>query len=152
MTKHDHADERREMMCLAALTYRGFSDATRELPHTAALHRAVAEPLDDIAVTHGRWDLVFGPVAYRAPFSVLDDAMMYVVRHRNDPRRYVVAIRGTNPVSAFDWLLGDFWVTVQLPWPYGRAPGDARISFSTALGLALLQAMRSERPTGAAAD
>lgn len=145
-------EERREMMGLAAITYRGFSDATQALPHWLQLHGAVERSLEDLAPTRGRWELVWGPEVYRAPLSVLDDAMMYVVRSRADRRRYVVAIRGTNPVSAFDWLFGDLWVTVQLPWPYGNAPREAKISLSTALGLGLLQSMRSRRPPAAAAD
>jgi hypothetical protein len=67
---------------------------------------------------------------------------MYVVRERRPPHRYVVAIRGTNPVSASDWLLGDLWVTSTVPWPYAP-PDGAALSASTAVGLATLQAMRA---------
>jgi hypothetical protein len=66
---------------------------------------------------------------------------MYVVRNRREPRRYVVAIRGTNPVASSDWLFGDLWVgtVVRWPWPEG---GNAAISTSTALGLVTLLDMR----------
>jgi hypothetical protein len=91
------------------------------------------------------WDLVWGPVSFRAPFSLFDDALIYVVRSRDQKRpRYVVAIRGTNPISAFDWLFGDFWVTEGLEWPYGNPAVDrGKISLSTALGVAVLRTMRS---------
>ena len=93
-------------------------------------------------------ELVWGPIAYRAPFSLVDDSLMYVVRGRADPHEYVVVVRGTNPVSPFDWLFGDFWVGVQAPWEHHaetRAAG-ATISFSTLLGLNLLQIMQAPPP------
>src|SRR5258706_458728 len=67
-------------------------------------------------------------------------------RHRARAR-YVVAIRGTNPVSAFDWLFGDFWACQVMQWPFTTEP--AAVSLSSALGLAVLQRLRSERLDGA---
>jgi uncharacterized protein YbdZ (MbtH family) len=57
----------------------------------------------------------------------------------------VVAIRGTNPVAASDWLFGDFWVSTTVAWPYARAADRAAVSASIALGLSKLQTMRSPR-------
>ena len=88
-------------------------------------------------------------IGSRTPFSLFDDGAMFVARdlHRGPgrPGRYVIAIRGTNPVSFFDWIFGDFHVGRQLKWPYGdpRSNGDARISHSTALGLNILQHLRA---------
>src|SRR5262249_52566520 len=80
----------------------------------------------------------------------LDDELLYVARSRTAPRRYAVAIRGTNPGSAFDWVFGDLWAGRQTAWPYGD--GSARISLSTALGLATLRRLRSDGPRGDGRD
>lgn len=138
--------EQQEMLCLSGITYRNFGAGGAGWIHGQDLHTTVAEGLTASRVTRNRWDLVWGPVSYRAPFSLVDDALMYVVRRREDPSRCAVVIRGTNPISVFDWIFGDLWVTVQMPWPYGSAPRTAKISVSTALGLGLLQSMHSPPP------
>ena len=71
---------------------------------------------------------------------------MHVVRSRRAPNRYVVAIRGTNPISLSDWMFGDLWVGETIDRPYAPATDPATISKSTALGVAALQAMRSRAP------
>jgi hypothetical protein len=72
---------------------------------------------------------------------------MYVVRSLTVPDRYVVAIRGTNPVSGLDWLLGDLWVAKLFPWGYCEAHDSSpAISLSTALGMSVLQHLRSPMP------
>lgn len=132
------------MLCLAGLAYRGFNDAAVGRFHGDAVQRAIQHGLDDLAPVKGEWDLVWGPAVYRSPTSLLDDELMYVVRRRQAPARYVVAIRGTNPVSAFDWVFGDLWAAKTTAWRYGN--GSARISLSSALGLAILQGLRSDGP------
>ena len=149
----DEEREVREMLVLALLSYRGFQDPTVPPPDVAPLRGAIARGLTDLAPVKDRWQIAWGPVSYRAPFSVFDSTMAYVVRGIAEPNRYVVVIRGTNPISAFDWLFGDLWSARQLPWPYGGAPADAKISFSTALGLSTLKHLRSTGPgSGVAAD
>jgi hypothetical protein len=140
------SDEHEESLCLSGITYRNFGWGGGGWIHGGNLHTSIADGLENVPLTRGRWDLVWGPVAYRAPLSLVDDALMYVVRRRDDPRRHVIAIRGTNPISLFDWVFGDFWVTVQMPWPYGGAPSGVKVSLSTALGLGLLQSMHSPPP------
>ncbi len=139
-------DEHKEALCLSGITYRGFGVGGGGWMHGDTLHTAISEGLENVPITKGNWELVWGPVAYRAPLSLVDDALMYVVRRRADPARHVVVIRGTNPISIFDWIFGDLWVTVQMPWPYGGAPPSAKISLSTALGLGLVQSMHSPPP------
>jgi hypothetical protein len=136
------------MLCLSALSYRGFEDVLRGAVHVERMQRALERGLRDFAASCGPCALAWGPVAYRAPFSFFDDAVMYVVRRGEDAHRYAVVIRGTNPVSAFDWLFGDFWVGAQVPWPYGDRTRrrEAKISFSTLLGLNVLQIMQSPLP------
>ena len=107
--------------------------------------------LSDPAPVQGEWDLVWGPATSRGPRETFDSNVMYMVRHRRERDRYVVAIRGTNPILLSDWRLGDFWVTATVAWPYAPAASGVALSASTALGLAALQAMqwRPATTTGA---
>jgi hypothetical protein len=66
---------------------------------------------------------------------------MYDVRHKKDPGRYVVAVRGTNPVALSDWLLGDLNVAKLVAWPF--ANDGAALSTSTAFGLCTLLQLQS---------
>ena len=136
--------EARGMLCLAALSYRAFEGPLAGPLHIDRLRLALDRGFTELAPTCGAWQRAWGPVTYRAPFSLVDDELMYVVRAGTE-HRYAVVIRGTNPVSLFDWLFGDMWVTIQVPWPYGdpASARDARISFSTLLGLNILQILQS---------
>jgi Lipase (class 3) len=136
-------DDAPELFCLAVLTYRGFADAMPTSEDT--LGPVVERGLRDLPPLAGRWELAWGPESWRSGLSQFDDAALYVARAVDRPDRYVVAIRGTNPVSGLDWLLGDLWVRMRAPWRYGGArPGEApAVSLSTALGLRVLQALRS---------
>lgn len=135
--------EDKTMLALAALTYRGFGH------HSEAVIARMLDPwLSELETDGlGRWKRMWGPACFRAPTSLVDDAMMYVAKQdappSGGPPRYVVAIRGTNPISFFDWLFGDLWVRHQVPWTNGA---EARISASTALGLAILQNLTATEP------
>ncbi len=143
--------EAQQMLCLAALTYRDFADVGPPGLHEQRLRDDIAAKLRDLTPVQGQWTLVWGPSTYRAPLSLFDDAAMYVAQNTAHPEQYVIAVRGTNPISAFDWLFGDLWVCGQVPWPFD-ATKAARISLSTALGLdILLQLRASSQPVGAAA-
>ena len=136
------------MLTLAGLTYRGFHDVLGGEPHDVIVSGALLEGLQTLVPVKGDWELVWGPVTNRVSREIVDSNAMYVVRHARARRRYVVAIRGTNPISASDWLFGDFWVATTVPWPY--AADGAAISASTALGLGALQAMRARKPATSA--
>jgi hypothetical protein len=136
------------MLTLAGLTYRGFADPGAADGHDARVRAAVQAGLNDLAPVQGQWDLVWGPATSRGPRETFDSNVMYVVRHRHEPDRHVVAIRGTNPILLSDWRLGDFWVTATVPWPYAPTGSGVVVSASTAFGLAALQAMVS-RPAAA---
>ncbi len=120
------------MLALAALTYRGIGS------HSVAEIKAKLEPwLNELPEAGaGMWELAWGPAVFRAPVSLVDDAMAFVVkRGRQAPDsmpHWAIAIRGTNPVSWFDWVFGDFWVRYMTPW--SAATPNALISASTALG------------------
>jgi len=128
------------MLTLAALTYRGFQDALPGDPHDFIVRRAIQDGLDNFAPVQKQWELVWGPVTSRLPIAVFDSNAMYVVQSVAAPNRYVVAIRGTNPIASTDWLFGDLLVDTTVRWPYGD--DDAAVSGSTALGLEMLQDMR----------
>jgi hypothetical protein len=136
------------MLTLAGLAYRGFHDVLPGDPHEFVVRKAVENGLERLAPVRGDWELVWGPVTSRVPLAVFDSSAMYVARHRRERHRYVVAIRGTNPVASSDWLFGDFLVATTVAWPWGPAGGE--VSTSTGLGLTMLQEMRA-RPTSAAA-
>ena len=94
----------------------------------------------------GSWEVVWGPVVYVPPASDLSGNVMYVARGGRDtspPGQLVVAIAGTNPYSAFDWIVEDAFVSTQVSWSTGNPPpGSApKISLGTFLGLTILQAM-----------
>ena len=140
------------MVTLAGLAYRGFHDLLRGPAHADVVRRALLDGLHTMPPLKDEWSLVWGPVTSRSGPDAFDSAAMYVVRNRREPTRYVVAIRGTNPVSASDWLFGDFWVSTTVPWPYARAADHVAVSASTALGLSKLQTMRAPRLADTTAD
>ena len=138
-------DDDQVMLCLAGLTYRGFSEGTVGRFHVDLGRRAIAQGLKTLPPLAGKWELVWGPASYRAPLSLLDDELMYVARSLEVRDRYVVAIRGTNPISGFDWVYGDLWTSRQVPWEYDET-GESKISLSAALGLNILKGLRSGGP------
>ena len=133
------------MLTLAGLAYRGFHDLLRGKPHAESVREALLDGLHTLPPVRDEWTLVWGPVTSRSGPDLFDAAAMYVVQSRREPSRYVVAIRGTNPIAASDWLLGDFWVGTTVAWPYASGADGVAISASTALGLSKLQAMRAPR-------
>jgi hypothetical protein len=136
-----------EMLVLAGLTYRGFEDVASGEIHEGAVRGAVANGLATLAPVRGKWKLVWGPATRRAN-DLFDSSAMYVVRSEQNPERYVVAVRGTNPISLSDWLEGDLNVGATVAWPF--ATDGAAVSGSTALGLRSLLEMRSGPPNLAA--
>ena len=135
------------MLTLAMLSYRAYADLKPGQLKLARLRNAIKSGLEELPTTAGRFDLVWGPSAYRAPFTVFDENVMYVVKHRDLPR-FVIAVRGTNPVSVIDWLFGDLWAGLDITWPDAKTNGfpDARVSLSSHLALNILLHLRSAGP------
>jgi len=129
-----------EMLVLAGLTYRGALDPLTGAVHAGNVEQAVTAGL---AAYAPRWQLVWGPATDRKA-ELFDTSAMYVARG-GDPEQYVIAVRGTNPVSASDWLRGDLIVATTVKWPFGN--DGAAVSTSTALGLRSLLRLRSGPPS-----
>ena len=143
--------DRQKMLCLAALSYRSYADWTPGTVRDARLRETIENGLKDprLPLLENQWSLVWGPESYRAPLSLVDDSMMFVAREVGGAKRYAVVVRGTNPISAFDWVLGDLWVGMQVPWEQTEDDGSA-LSMSTALGLEMLIHMKSAEPDSSA--
>jgi hypothetical protein len=141
MAERTFSDEQ-VMLTLALLSYSGFyrieheSDDVRTDPIRQSLIR--------FEHVIGPWDLVWGPGRFRFIGELFDDALMFLVRHKEDHNRFTIVIRGTNPVASRDWLFFDFLATRQMGWSpkgVGSLP-SAKISLSTSLGLGALLGMR----------
>jgi hypothetical protein len=148
LTPATDLDTAREMLLLSMLSYRAYDDLRPGEVALGRLQRAVDRGLTEIPHLDDRWELVWGPAAYRAPFTVFDENVMYVVRDRSASHRLAVIVRGTNPVSLADWLFGDLWTGLLTNWEFGD-PDDARgaaVSLSTALGLNVLLHLRDPGP------
>jgi hypothetical protein len=100
-----------------------------------------------------RQEIVWGPAVHQPRPGFLDseskltDALVYICRDR-DTGEYSVVFRGTNTVSATEWLLQDFMVQNQVPWlkvQAGAAPADALVSEGTATAVALRRDLRPEK-------
>lgn len=141
------SDAAQVMLTLAMLSYRACHDLRPGQLKSARLRNAVKSGLEELPPTAGRFELVWGPSAYRAPLTVFDEDVMYVVKHRDLPR-YVIAVRGTNPVSVIDWVFGDLWTGLDVGWPDAETAGypDARVSLSSHLALNILLHLRSSGP------
>ena len=139
------------MLTHACTSYVGFEEIAAELKR-AALSERVSRVLGKLGPVKDKWQVVWGPTGYRALLMPFDSAAMYVAQSREHASRLVIAVRGTNPVSLYDWVFGDLTVTQQVPWPYhqGAADAGAKVSFSTAFGLSILQHLRWEPAEGAA--
>jgi Lipase (class 3). len=91
------------------------------------------------------YELVWGPAVFAFNFGGLvpkfSDNTLFVVQSRSDPSQYVVATAGTDSVSIADWVLEDFWTGTTVPWPYGTATTNPRISVASLLGLIICQTL-----------
>ena len=90
-------DEERTMLVLALLAYRGFEKSSLVAPNASVVANEIAKGLATLSVLRGEWALAWGPVIHRPPLGIFDDSLVYVGRQRAAPK-YVVAVRGTNPI------------------------------------------------------
>lgn len=92
-------------------------------------------------------EIVWGPAVHQPnpdfPGAKLSDALAFICRNR-DSGDFTVVFRGTNTISASEWILQDFLVRKTVPWlqiQEGPAPLDARVSEGTANAVALRRAL-----------
>jgi Lipase (class 3). len=99
-----------------------------------------------------RQEIVWGPAVHQPRPELIDadskrtDALVFISRDR-DSGDYFVVFRGTNTVSATEWLLQDFMVRDQVPWSEiqgSSAPKDALVSDGTAKAVRLRLELRPE--------
>jgi hypothetical protein len=126
MPMDDHA---REMLMLAGLTYRGFFVGRIPGAKAALLDATLRSGLASYARS---WTPEWGPATSHLVEDQYDSSAMFAVSATGDPTHWVIAVRGTNPISFTDWLFGDFDVSRTVAWPFDAG---ARVSMSTALGL-----------------
>lgn len=131
------------MLNFSYMAYYGFGLVGSDQENGLAISKDIQRALKTWKVVKNQWDLVWGPCVSAFIGSRHDDNMMFVVRNREDPAQYVIAIRGTNPVSLQDWLFEDFNVLPMVKWPYGEDKGRGKISKATETGLKCLHAMRA---------
>ena len=88
----------------------------------------------------GKWNLVWGTQVFQASGSTVADNAMYVAQNANDNSQFVVAISGTNPISAYGWLTEDAKLIPTVPWPYNNASSSptGEIANGTSIGLNVL--------------
>lgn len=109
----------------------------------AALLQRLNALLPTLAGQIGPWQVVWGPAVYELPSSDHPDNVMLVVQNGGVAGLpdLVVAVAGTNPYSFLDWIVEDFLVSTQVPWPTGNPPVGAAISLATFTGLSVLQTL-----------
>src|SRR5690242_18244656 len=105
------------MLSLSFLSYLGFYETSYGIQASDRTYRSIAKGLKDTSCT-ANWEIAWGPALYRLPLTVFDENLMFVVKSTDPDPRYVIVIRGTNPLSITNWLLQDFSVVTQTPWPY----------------------------------
>jgi hypothetical protein len=108
--------------------------------------KVVGAVKDLMAEMQPRLEIVWGPAVHQpnpdlpGPQANKTDALALVCRDL-DTGEYYAIFRGTNTVSAVEWLLQDFQVMRQVPWtqiaPGGGAPADALVSEGAELGVRL---------------
>lgn len=88
----------------------------------------------------GEWRLVWGPAVYQVSGSTVADNAMYVAQSKSQPNEFVVAISGTNPISAYGWIVEDVKINPPVAWPYGDADPSVKgkITQGTNVGLNVL--------------
>lgn len=114
---------------------------------TEVLNCVFADP--GIIALIGEWQLVWGVSVFQAENSDVADNAMYVAQNKSNPSEFVVAISGTNPISAYGWIVEDLTINPPVAWPYGNAGATAgQITQGTNVGLNnLLNVLQSNGQT-----
>jgi hypothetical protein len=106
--------------------------------------KVIDDQLDKTRTKLGDWKVIWGPAVYQSNLTINAGNSMFVAQSLTEPSRLIVAIAGTNPFSAFDWIVEDIFVSVLVNWSYGDIPSDLtpQIANGTHLGLTIIQHLR----------
>ena len=96
------------MLALSYMAYYGFTLNETDRRNAETIQKFFNEALDNWTPLNGQWQLAWGPAVFSLPGTKYDDALMYVVQNTLDLSQYVIAIRGTNPISIPNWIIWDF--------------------------------------------
>lgn len=96
-----------------------------------------------------RQEMVWGPALHQPQRSgpkaaTTSDALEFICRDL-DTGEYTAVFRGTNPISAIEWLFQDFMVQRMVRWTEnapGFAPGEALVSEGTSLAIELRRSLK----------
>lgn len=130
-----------------ALSFIALAGCTESEP--AAVSTAVKGLLGELLPEE---ELVWGPALHfpgdgrSIDIRPLSDALVFISRDRSSGD-YSVVFRGTNTVSASEWLFQDFMVEKQIPWRElspGQAPAEAAVSEGAATALRLRLGLKPE--------
>jgi hypothetical protein len=88
----------------------------------------------------GNWNLVWGTQVFQAPDSDVADNAMFIAQNADDTSQFVVSISGTNPISAYGWIVEDAMLIPTVPWPYtsDSSVPTGNIAKGTSIGLDVL--------------
>ena len=138
-----YGNDTQELAALAFISYAGEKLKLDDTELDQILPACIRNEIQHQPITRNKFQLVWGPAAYRFPFAQLSDNMMYVVKDTRNSGNLIVAIRGTNAGAALDWLVEDFYVNKTKAWDYGsNVPANTLISEATYIGLSILQALK----------
>ncbi|MFT7315564.1 MAG: triacylglycerol lipase [Paraglaciecola sp.] len=134
------------MLALCYMSYYGFTLDESDRQNAAKILLRFDAALSSWPPLKDQWKVVWGPAVFALPGTKFDDALMYVVQNLSDPSQYVIAIRGTNPISIPNWIIWDFQANELKAWPYGNPDpyNQPMLSLSTSFGLVILQGLRPE--------
>ncbi len=133
------------MLTFSYMSYLGFTLHDTDKKNEEKILDAFNKALKSWKPIKNKWEVVWGPAVFALPGTQFDDCLMIVVRNIESPSQYVIAIRGTNPVSIPNWVVWDFQAKELKSWPYGNPESlNPKISESTNFGLIILQGLRPE--------
>jgi hypothetical protein len=105
------------MLALCYMSYYGFTLDESDRQNAAKILLRFDAALSSWPPLKNQWKVVWGPAVFALPGTKFDDALMYVVQNLSDPSQYVIAIRGTNPISIPNWIIWDFQANELKAWP-----------------------------------
>ena len=127
-------------LCSIANTPSGRHGSVEQLQHYSK--KIIQKVFKDTQVTGliGHWKLVWGTQVYQVPGSTVADNAMFVAQNTESEHEFVIAISGTNPISAYGWVIEDAKLIPTVAWPYKSDNSNitGEIANGTSIGLNVL--------------